>query len=86
MQSVQFVDSIEKRPNAPIAVTLAQNTRRTELSRKGYTEITPPDGYETALASNALYMRSRLGQIIAITATGDVAEPICVKEIVKDPS
>ena len=64
-----------------IAITHAQRNKRAELLRRHYEQIDAPAGYETAHASNSLYMKSKKGSIIVITATGDVIEPRCVHEI-----
>jgi hypothetical protein len=66
------------------AITLAQKAKLTELLKRGYTEIDQPPGYETAHASNSVYLKSKVGQVVTITATGDIVEPRCVREIIKD--
>jgi hypothetical protein len=67
------------------AMTIAQLNKRAELLRRHYKDIDAPEGYETAHASNSVYMESNKGRVIAITATGDVIEPRCVREVIREP-
>lgn len=69
-----------------ISLTLVQQAKMKELGKGGYRKFDAPPGYETAHASNALYLRSPEGQIVVVTATGDVVEARCVKEVKRTES